>query len=320
MMSPDKREDLLNQLVDPSNRFYRYPWVEKLALACSRTKIRPNQITLVHTVIGVTGSWMVFKEHYLLAVVLFEIRNILDSLDGVLARLQKRVTPLGRTLDALASAIFFNSLMILGAIRLVQDFRHYDPLMIIFGVLIFAMTVAHCGTVYQLLRRKLGSIIRCEVDSVEQEWREQYQELKDSATKPAKFSLDRLLGHLGFSLDSIAIKFVSSEWHKKIKRRKDAADWHSRMLSESKTMNELASVTRAKEFKRAIRATAWVSDENVFTLINIILLALTLFPTHIFPFVHPLLVAFGISGIYALVSLWCAIYFLQRFLHGVHRE
>lgn len=300
-----------DRLLDPLNRYYRIPLVRALARQLVHSPVRPNQITLTHTGIGILSAVCVYQEYYGWAVILFEVRTFLDSLDGVLARLQNRSTPFGRTLDTVASAIFFNSLMLAGALRLVQDFRNYDQTLIVISVLVFALLVAHSGTVYHLMRRKLESIMRVEVDSVEREWRELYLLLQDGKV--------HLLHRLGYWLDSAAIRFVSSEWYAKIRRRRNVQDCKERMLKDSHLMHELSTQTRIREFEGAVRATALVSDENVFAIISLSLLILKLFPSAIFPFVHPVLVAFLAGGIYAVFALIYGLLHLHRFLHGVHR-
>lgn len=299
-------------LIDPLNRFYRYPWLEKVALGLKDSRIHPNHVTVAHTIVGFFAAFLIYQGHYLMAVLLYELRTILDALGGRLVRVQKRSTALGRAFEVLGDGITFNALMIVGALRLIQDFRNYNPGLIVLGVFTFAFVTAHCGTVYQLMKRKLGSIINKQIDAVETEWREQYTEIKTG--KP------NLLVRFGFWLDSMTIRFISSEWYKKVVKRKDATDWKERALRDAVLMNELACITRKKEFLRAVRATAFVSDDNIFALLSFCFLILSIFPQHIFPHVHPVLVAFGVSFVYGLVALTQGLYFLQDFLHGVYRE
>jgi hypothetical protein len=157
--------------------------------------------------------------------------------------------------------------------------------------------------------------MRVEVDSVEREWRELYFTLQND-----KLQLwNRVMNRLGYWLDSAAIRFVSSEWYEKICRRRDVKDCKERMMNDSRLMHELSTQTRTREFDGAVRATSLVSDENVFAVISLSLLILKLFPSAIFPFVHPVLVAFLAGGIYAILVLVYSLILLHRFLHGVHR-
>jgi phosphatidylglycerophosphate synthase len=306
------RNRLQNDLLDPINRLYRYRLANGLAQKMRPLNITPNQVTIAHTCVGVFAAFLVFERHYVLAAFTYELRTILDCLDGVLAREQNRVTAFGRTLDTLGDGISFNALMIAGALRMIQDFPNYKPVMIALGVFIFAFTTAHSGTVYHLMRRKLGSILEKHLDTVEIEWREYYEKVQKK--NPL------LLAHVGFWIDSVTIRFVSKEWYKKIRKRRDMPEWKEKALNEALLMNELAAVTRKSEFKRAVRSTAFVSDDNIFSVISFCFILQGIFPNQIFPHVHPVLVAFSAGFIYAVMALIIGLHFLHDFLHGVYRE
>jgi phosphatidylglycerophosphate synthase len=308
----ENQVQLQTQLIDPINRLYRFKIAHALANLIRSTPITPNLISVVHTCVGVFAAYLIYREQYIGAVFAYETRNLLDCLDGELARIQNRSSAIGRTLDAIGDGISFNALMIAGALRLVQDFRNYNPYLITAGVFLFAFVAAHCGTVYHLMKRKLGAIIRQEVDKVEQEWREHYlQAHSPNAT---------YLAQIGLWMDSKTIQFVSREWYEKVRRRSKSPDWAERALNDARVMNELASVTRKREFKRAVRATAFVSDDNIFAVMSLCFLVLGLFPSQIFPYVHPVLIAFAVGFVYALVALSIGLHFLHDFLHGVYRD
>lgn len=308
----ENESHLQTLLVDPINRFYRLKIVHRLAQALRDTPVSPNWISIAHTVVGVLAAGLIYREQYIAAVVTYELRNLLDCLDGELARVQGKMTAVGRTLDAIGDGISFNALMVAGALRLVQDFRQYNPYAITFGVFLFAFVAAHNGTVYHLMRRKLGAIIRREVDRVEQEWREHLLQARHPSAG--------LLAKLGLWMDSKTIQFVSQEWYAKVHRRSDSADWQDRAIQDARLMNELACVSRKREFRRAVRATAFVSDDNIFAVMSACFLVLGLFPSQVFPHVHPVLISFTVGFGYALISLTVGLYFLRDFLHGVYRE
>lgn len=303
---------LQTQLIDPVNRAYRFRLAHWLAEKLKPAPISPNLISILHTGVGVLAAVLIYREWYIPAVFAYEIRNLLDCLDGELARLKNKSSAIGRTLDAIGDGISFNALMIAGALRLVQDFRNYNPYLITFGVFLFAFIAAHCGTVYHLMKRKLGAIIRREVDKVEQEWREHYEQARSPEAT--------YLSQIGLWMDSKTIQFVSREWFDKVARRSTAADWEERAIQDARLMNELACVTRRTEFRRAVRATAFVSDDNIFAVMSLCFLILGLFPEHIFPHVHPVLIAFIVGFAYALVALTLGLRSLQSFLHGVYRD
>ena len=299
-------------LIDPINRVYRLRFARFICHKIKNSPITPNEVTVVHAGVGVFAALLIYQEHYLMAVFAYELRTILDCLDGLLAREKKLVSGTGRALDAIADGITFNALMFVGAVRLIQDFRSYNSFLIVVGVFLFALVTAHSGNVYQLMKRKLGSIIKKDIDLVELEWREHYDGLK-KGNPP-------FLSRFGFWLDSAVIRFVSKEWYAKVLKRRDSADWKTKAISEAEILNELACITRKKEFKRAVKAAAFVSDSNIFAVLSFCFFALSVFPHSIFPHVHPVLVAFVAGFIYSVFSLTLGLYFLQRFIHGVHKE
>ena len=302
----------LSRLLDPINRLYRHRVAKRIAHLLKDTGITANHVTLVHAGVGVSAALMIYRSHYLIAVALFELRTILDAVDGILARLKKQATPYGRTLDTIADGITFNSVMLAGALRMILDFPTYRPSIILILVFFFAMTAAHCGSVYQLMKRKLGSIIMEQIDSVEREWREQGEKI---SVEP-----DAWIARFGFWMDTLTIRFVSEEWYEKINRRRRAEDWEVKALSDATTMNELARRTRRREFDHAVRFTAFVSDDNILAVMSLSFIVLEVFPNGIFPYVHPVLIAFSAGFVYAVIALALGLHYLHDFYHGVYRD
>jgi phosphatidylglycerophosphate synthase len=302
----------LSQLLDPINRLYRHRLAKRIAHFLRKTPVNANHVTVAHTLVGILAAFLIYRSEYLFAVLLFEVRTVLDTVDGILARLKNQASPFGRTLDTIGDGITFNSLMLAGALRMIGDFPSYRPSLILIAVFLFALTAAHCGSVYQLMKRKLGSIIMEQVDSVEREWREQGEKIQnDPGAWMARF---------GFWMDTLTIRFVSEEWYEKIARRRTAGDWESRALQDASTMNELARRTRRREFRNAVRYTAFVSDDNIFAVMSLCFLVLEAFPNGIFPHVHPVLIAFSAGFVYALGALALGLHHLHGFYHGVYRD
>jgi phosphatidylglycerophosphate synthase len=305
-------EPRINQLLDPVNRLYRYRAAEALARFLLRTRVTPNQITIAHTLVGVGAAGMIYLKYYVLAVLMYELRTLLDCTDGVLARVKNQSSSMGRILDTLGDGISFNALMFAGALRMIQDFENYRPSLILIFVFCFAMTATHCGVTYQLIRRKLVSILTKTIDSVELDWREGRSLIK-TGTAPA-------LARFGFWLDSGMIRFISEEWFEKIDRRWHREDWKERALGDAVVRHELAHSTRKRALRNAIRFTSYLSDDNVFAIMSFSFLISGFFPEAVFPFVHPVLIAFSAGFVYAIISLLLALHFFHDFYHGVYRE
>jgi phosphatidylglycerophosphate synthase len=305
-------ERMIVKLLDPMNRLYRNKVADGLATLLDRYHITPNQITFVHTGVGVFAAILIYLKYYILAVVCFELRTILDCTDGVLARQKNKSSSFGRILDTIGDGISFNALMIAGAMRMIQDFPSYQPSIILIIVFCYAMAAAQCGIIYQLMKRKLFSILKSDVDAVEVDYHHNWAELHGS--RPAT------LARFSFWLDSMTIRFISEEWYEKMQRRLHREDWREKALADSVMMNELARTTRKKELKSAVRFTSLLSDDNIFAVMSVLFLILGMFPEQIFPYVHPVLIAFSMGFLYAIISLLLALHFFHEFYHGVYRE
>jgi phosphatidylglycerophosphate synthase len=100
--------------VDPLNRFYRYPLCNILVKPLVRTPLTPDHITGLHLGVAALAAWHISQGDLLLGALIYEIRNILDCLDGVLARAKKSFSLHGAVIDELADGFGFT--MMLGAI------------------------------------------------------------------------------------------------------------------------------------------------------------------------------------------------------------
>jgi phosphatidylglycerophosphate synthase len=93
------------RLEDPVSRFFRYPLARWIVRGLVRTSITPNQVTLVQPFLAAVAAWLIVSEErwrLLLAVAIFEIRSILDCVDGTLARAKNLSSPAGHAIDGLA--------------------------------------------------------------------------------------------------------------------------------------------------------------------------------------------------------------------------
>jgi phosphatidylglycerophosphate synthase len=93
------------RLEDPVSRFFRYPLARLLVRGLVRTSITPNQITLAQPCLAAVAAWLIASDQrwrLVLAVVIFEVRSILDCVDGTLARARNLASPWGHAIDGLA--------------------------------------------------------------------------------------------------------------------------------------------------------------------------------------------------------------------------
>ncbi|MFO0615089.1 MAG: CDP-alcohol phosphatidyltransferase family protein [Polyangiaceae bacterium] len=114
------------RLEDPFNTYYRYPvalWIVRLLV---HTPITPNQVSLVQPILAATSGWLISSgdpTRMMLAVAAFEIRSILDCVDGSLARAKRMSSPNGHAIDAMADWLGVVFLYI----GLTMHFRTFPP-------------------------------------------------------------------------------------------------------------------------------------------------------------------------------------------------
>lgn len=92
----------MDTIIDPVRKLVR-SFMTRLAKDIDRLsggRISPNMITIVGFVAHIPIAWLVATNQYTLAAVLLVIFGLFDTLDGSLARLQKRDSPAGMLLDA----------------------------------------------------------------------------------------------------------------------------------------------------------------------------------------------------------------------------
>ena len=100
--------------------FYR-PIAYKIAFAMRNTGITPNMVTIISIFVGVAAGILFFPENIwfnLIGIFLLICANILDCVDGQLARLTGIKSVVGRILDGLAGDFWFIAIYIAIALRL----------------------------------------------------------------------------------------------------------------------------------------------------------------------------------------------------------
>ena len=99
--------------------FYR-PLGFAIARVLSRTHVRPNHVTVASIVLGVAAGHLLYYPHLGLTVagiLAFGLANLLDSVDGQLARMKNLQSRLGRILDGVAGGCIFASIYLHLALR-----------------------------------------------------------------------------------------------------------------------------------------------------------------------------------------------------------
>ena len=71
-----------------------------LTAAIGRSGITPNQLTILGLLLAMAVAFLVWYGYFIIAVVVFAIGGLMDMLDGAVARLSEKVTPLGAFIDS----------------------------------------------------------------------------------------------------------------------------------------------------------------------------------------------------------------------------
>jgi hypothetical protein len=104
--------------------FYR-PIGYQIARGLQKTKITPNMVTIFSMFVGMgTGYLFYFNNplYNLLGILIFVIANILDCVDGQLARLSGIKSEIGRILDGAVGNIWFIAIYTSLALRLTDEY------------------------------------------------------------------------------------------------------------------------------------------------------------------------------------------------------
>ncbi|HVY45177.1 MAG TPA: CDP-alcohol phosphatidyltransferase family protein [Minicystis sp.] len=91
------------RLEDPTNTYYRYRVARPIARVLAHTWITPNQVSFVQPLLAALAGWLVTFDdyrHVALGALCFELRSVLDCVDGSLAREKKCSSPAGHAIDA----------------------------------------------------------------------------------------------------------------------------------------------------------------------------------------------------------------------------
>ncbi|QPJ62655.1 MAG: CDP-alcohol phosphatidyltransferase family protein [Candidatus Nitronauta litoralis] len=99
---------VLDDLVEPINRYAHVPIAGALVKPLTYTPITPNQVTLVSVLFGLAAAWefsLGNVEGLLVGGLLFEASLILDCVDGQLARAKNMASDLGRLIDGVGGYI-----------------------------------------------------------------------------------------------------------------------------------------------------------------------------------------------------------------------
>lgn len=128
MSDLDKEYESSLKSIETENKvdrmFYR-PIGFRIARMLRNTGITPNMITIISIFVGAGAGFMFYHANIIYAVygiLLLVFANILDCVDGQLARLTGIKSEIGRILDGFAGDVWFASIYIGLALRLMDEY------------------------------------------------------------------------------------------------------------------------------------------------------------------------------------------------------
>lgn len=104
-----KRKDKTMYLIE---KIYRIDIIEKIMPNLSKTFITPNIITIFNLIFGLLVIYMAYKGKFMITAIGYQIYELLDHLDGSLARYKNMTSKLGARLDVIGDSIFYNLIYI----------------------------------------------------------------------------------------------------------------------------------------------------------------------------------------------------------------
>ena len=288
-------------LTDPLNRFYRYPAARFVLPLFLKTSITPNQVTYVHTTVGITAAVCVAQGSFralILAFFLSEVRLVLDCVDGEIARAKKTSSAYGRTLDALGDAVSFLAMCVAIYVH-VSDARPGFPVALALVVMMGLSGLM--AWVHDFYYRKFGTALKSGTDAVYDDLRAKHRVLQGERRGARGF-----VTRFGFAFDWMQVAVFQSGVRRDIEARLAAqsADPPEHSMAEVQWILKNA---QSRTMRPTLRAISLVSADNVIGILNVALLTGSLITAQL------LVIA------YAVFSMAACVLLATLFLHGNRR-
>jgi phosphatidylglycerophosphate synthase len=199
---PDEELPWKARVEEPTNRFVYYPIARQLVRVLVRTPITANQVTAVQPLIAAVAGYLItFQDwrYQVAGALTFELRSLLDCVDGTLARAKKTSSPNGHALDALCDwlGVLFLYLGIYIHFRLhpppTGEWAAYVPMGAILVVSLAQGALRSFAADYFM--RKFGSIMATGRDETIEDLREKQRAL--SAASPFWAKVEAWIGRCG---------------------------------------------------------------------------------------------------------------------------
>lgn len=86
-------------MIDSKLRKQVQPAFDQMGMLLQKTKVTPNQVTVMAFIIGIAAGSAIGFDFYLEGIILLWLSGLLDVLDGTLARIQQKSSKIGAYMD-----------------------------------------------------------------------------------------------------------------------------------------------------------------------------------------------------------------------------
>lgn len=118
MEKTQKRQDKTMYIIE---KFYRNVIIDRILPLIDKTFITPNMITIFNMFFSFYIFWLAYNKEYILVAIFFQLYELIDHLDGSLARYKNMSSNIGAKLDTISDFIFYNFIYVfigLGNVKL----------------------------------------------------------------------------------------------------------------------------------------------------------------------------------------------------------
>lgn len=264
---PDTAQ-LVEEMNDVPNRLYRYRVANWILPLVMRTPLTPNQITVLHAVIGMTAGYFISRgtyQDFVIAFVLAELRMIFDCLDGVVARAKKMYSPLGRTVDEMGDMVGWVGIQV-GAFWYLRTHHPEEHALLSLGAL---LSPAIMAVVYDYYKRKFASALTTASNGPADELvRKCVNYARDGGGFVARFGLffDWLQLLL---LAPRTRRNVLARVNKELGKSYDEAD----LTAGSDEIAGIRAQASTPQFRTTLKILSWITGDNAITVLNFGLLS-----------------------------------------------
>lgn len=277
-------DGLVDLMVDPANRLYRYPLAKALLPLFVRTPFTPNQITWFHMALGPLSAYFVARgttRDLLIAVAVSECRMVLDCVDGLVARAKNMSSSYGRALDEIADTVGYVGFLV--AMGFYVHARRPEIPVYVFYVL--PVLLFFCGFFmaggWDFYKRKYTTALRQGKDAIYDELYPKHQRMKQG--------FPGVVNWWAYYVDVAQLLVIHpfSRHH-----------FYARLEADEKPGNGSPEVDhilenhRSPKLRLAMRSVGLMSGDNLFTVLHIGFLTGWIWGVEMFIMVYAVLAIF----------------------------